>query len=86
MKGESSTWIFEVCFNERKTYVYLAVAKMKNKRVNTHVVYRFGPLAKALEAMYVTHNDFENLFPLELKEKGYDWEGIKDWILTTKTG
>ncbi|MFB5584753.1 hypothetical protein ETJ91_25420 [Bacillus albus] len=71
---------------KERRYVYLAVAKVKNKRVNTHVVYRFGPLAKALEAMYVTHNDFENLFPLELKEKGYDWEGIKDWILPTKTG
>ena len=77
-KGDSSTWIFEVVLTKERRYVYLAVAKKKSKRVNTHIVYSFGPLAKVLEAMYVTRDDFENLFPLELKEKGYDWEGVKD--------
>ncbi len=38
------------------------------------MVYRFGPLEKALETMYKMRGDFENLFPLELKERGYDWE------------
>lgn len=74
-----------VLVKERR-YVYLAVAKKKNKRVHTHIVYRFGPLEKALETMYVMRDDFENLFPLELKEKGYDWEDINDWILSIETG
>jgi hypothetical protein len=33
---------------KERRYVYLAVAKKKNKRVHTHIVYRFGPLEKAL--------------------------------------
>lgn len=36
------------------------------------MVYRFGSLEKALETMYEMRGDFENLFPLELKERGYD--------------
>ncbi len=71
---------------KERRYVYLAVAKKKNKRVHTHIVYRFGPLEKALEVMYVMRDDFENLFPLELKEKGYDWDDINDWILSIETG
>ena len=71
---------------KERRYVYLAVAKKKNKRVHTHIVYRFGPLEKVLETMYVMRDDFENLFPLELKEKGYDWEDINDWILSIETG
>jgi len=71
---------------KERRYVYLAVAEKKNKRVLTHIVYRFGPLEKALEAMYEMRDDFENLFPLELKERGYDWEDINDWILSIETG
>ncbi|PGC14688.1 hypothetical protein COM08_24665 [Bacillus wiedmannii] len=71
---------------KERRYVYLAVAKKKNKRVHTHIVYRFGPLEKALEVMYVMRDDFDNLFPLELKEKGYDWDDINDWILSIETG
>ncbi|HDR8101109.1 TPA: hypothetical protein QCY68_006002, partial [Bacillus cereus] len=43
-------------------------------RVKTHVVYGFGPLEKALETMYGMRDDFENRFPPDLKDKGYDWE------------
>ncbi|HDR4901554.1 TPA: hypothetical protein QCR38_003806 [Bacillus cereus] len=57
---------------KERRYVYLAVAEKKNKRVHTHIVYGFGPLEKALETMYEMCDDFENLFPLELKERGYD--------------
>ncbi len=72
MKGESSTWIFKVCFSERKTVCIFVVGEKKNKKVHTHMVYRFGSLEKALETMYEMRGDFENLFPLELKERGYD--------------
>ncbi|AMR06101.1 hypothetical protein [Bacillus thuringiensis] len=41
--------------------------------------------AQALETMYEMRGDFENLFPLKLKEKGYDWEDINDWILSIET-
>ncbi|SEG53337.1 hypothetical protein SAMN04487919_11226 [Bacillus sp. ok061] len=71
---------------KERRYVYLVVAEKKNKKVHTHMVYRFGPLEKALETMYEMCGDFENLFPLELKERGYDWEDINDWILSIETG
>ncbi|WP_242285096.1 hypothetical protein [Bacillus cereus group sp. BfR-BA-01394] len=71
---------------KERRYVYLAVAEKKNKKVRTHMVYRFGPLEKALETMYEMRDDFENLFPLELKERGYDLEDINDWILSIETG
>ncbi|MBE4941326.1 MULTISPECIES: hypothetical protein [Bacillus cereus group] len=71
---------------KKRQYVYLAVAEKKNKRVHTHIVYGFGPLEKALETMYEMRDDFENFFPLELKERGYDWEDINDWILSIETG
>ncbi|HHT7061267.1 TPA: hypothetical protein ACTZ5S_003665 [Bacillus cereus] len=71
---------------KERRYVYLAVAEKKNKRVKTHIVYRFGPLEKALETMYGMRDDFENCFPLELKDKGYDWEDLNDWILSIETG
>lgn len=74
-----------VLVKERR-YVYLVVAEKKNKKVHTHMVYRFGPLEKALETMYEMRGDFEKLFPLELKERGYDWEDINDWILSIETG
>ena len=67
---------------KERRYVYLVVAEKKNKKVHTHMVYGFGPLEKALETMYEMRDDFENLFPLELKERGYDWEDINDWILS----
>ncbi|EXY04794.1 hypothetical protein P4I81_28980 [Bacillus cereus] len=71
---------------KERRYVYLVVAEKKNKKVHTHMVYGFGPLEKALETMYEMRDDFENLFPLELKERGYDWEDINDWILSIETG
>lgn len=71
---------------KERRYVYLVVAEKKNKKVHTHMVYGFGPLEKALETMYEMRGDFENLFPLELKERGYDWEDINDWILSIETG
>ncbi|HDR4458128.1 MULTISPECIES: hypothetical protein [Bacillus] len=71
---------------KERRYVYLVVAEKKNKKVHTHMVYGFGPLEKALETMYEMRNDFENLFPLELKERGYDWEDVNDWILSIETG
>ncbi|EJR72314.1 hypothetical protein IK7_05955 [Bacillus cereus VD156] len=71
---------------KERRYVYLVVAEKKNKKVHTHMVYGFGPLEKALEIMYEMRDDFENLFPLELKERGYDWEDINDWILSIETG
>ncbi|KXY45501.1 hypothetical protein NST86_29235 [Bacillus sp. FSL L8-0199] len=71
---------------KERRYVYLVVAEKKNKKVHTHMVYRFGLLEKALETMYEMRGDFENLFPLELNERGYDWEDINDWILSIKTG
>ncbi|PFN63924.1 hypothetical protein [Bacillus thuringiensis] len=71
---------------KERRYVYLAVAEKKNKRVHTHIVYGFGPLEKALETMYEMRDDFGNFFPLELKERGYDWEDINDWILSIETG
>ncbi|WP_422425044.1 hypothetical protein [Bacillus sp. PSXD-155] len=71
---------------KERRYVYLVVAEKKNKKVHTHMVYGFGPLEKALETMYEMCDDFENLFPLELKERGYDWEDINDWILSIETG
>lgn len=71
---------------KERRYVYLAVAEKKNKRVKTHIVYRFGPLETALETMYGMRDDFENCFPPELKHKGYDWEDLNDWILSIETG
>lgn len=71
---------------KERRYVYLVVAEKKNKKVHTHMVYGFGPLEKALETMYEMRGDFENLFPLELKERGYDLEDINDWILSIETG
>ncbi|KXY57762.1 hypothetical protein AT278_29910 [Bacillus cereus] len=71
---------------KERRYVYLVVAEKKNKKVHTHMVYRFGPLEKALETMYEMRDDFEKLFPLELKERGYDREDINDWILSIETG
>ncbi|ANC11347.1 MULTISPECIES: hypothetical protein [Bacillus cereus group] len=71
---------------KERRYVYLVVAEKKNKKVHTHMVYGFGPLEKALETMYEMRDDFENLLPLELKERGYDWEDINDWILSIETG
>ncbi|QKH04973.1 hypothetical protein FOC93_01925 (plasmid) [Bacillus cereus] len=71
---------------KERRYVYLAVAEKKNKKVHTHIVYGFGPLEKALETMYEMRGDFEKLFPLELKERGYDWEDINEWILSIETG
>ncbi|OTW84823.1 hypothetical protein H0242_30910 (plasmid) [Bacillus thuringiensis serovar sumiyoshiensis] len=71
---------------KERRYVYLVVAEKKNKKVHTHIVYGFGPLEKALETMYEMRDDFEKLFPLELKESGYDWEDINEWILSIETG
>ncbi|QWH64111.1 hypothetical protein EXW39_28945 (plasmid) [Bacillus mycoides] len=71
---------------KEKRYVYLAVSEKRNKRVNTHILYKFGPMEKALESMYEMRDDFENNFPIELKEKGYDWRDINDWILSIETG
>jgi hypothetical protein len=71
---------------KERRYVYLAVAEKKNKRVKTHIVYRFGPLETALETMYGMRDDFENCFPPEEKDKGYDWEDLNDWILSIETG
>ncbi|HHP1111542.1 TPA: hypothetical protein ACR31Q_005219 [Bacillus thuringiensis] len=71
---------------KERRYVYLAVAEKKNKRVKTHIVYRFDPLETALETMYGMRDDFENCFPPELKDKGYDWEDLNDWILSIETG
>ncbi|KAB2439692.1 hypothetical protein F8161_19790 [Bacillus cereus] len=71
---------------KERRYVYLVVAEKKNKKVHTHMVYGFGPLEKALETMYEMRDDFENIFPLELKERGYDWEDINDWILSIERG
>ncbi|AMR06165.1 hypothetical protein [Bacillus thuringiensis] len=71
---------------KERRYVYLVVAEKKNKKVHTHMVYGFGPLEKALETMCEMRDDFENIFPLELKERGYDWEDINDWILSIETG
>ena len=71
---------------KERRYVYLAVAEKKNKRVKTHIVYRFGPLETALETMYGMRDDFENCFPPELKDKGYDLEDLNDWILSIETG
>lgn len=71
---------------KERRYVYLAVEEKKNKRVKTHIVYRFGPLETALETMYGMRDDFENCFPPELKDKGYDWEDLNDWILSIETG
>ncbi|MDA2111807.1 hypothetical protein P4388_10830 [Bacillus thuringiensis] len=71
---------------KERRYVYLVVAEKKNKKVHTHIVYGFGPLEKALETMYEMRDDFEKLFPLELKERGYDWEDINEWILSIETG
>ncbi|AND11101.1 hypothetical protein P4159_02900 [Bacillus thuringiensis] len=71
---------------KERRYVYLVVAEKKNKKVHTHMLYGFGPLEKALETMYEMRDDFENLFPLELKERGYDWEDINNWILSIETG
>ena len=36
--------------------------------------------------MYGMRDDFEDCFPLELKDKGYDWEDLNDWILSIETG
>ncbi|WP_336770944.1 hypothetical protein [Bacillus bombysepticus] len=71
---------------KKRRYVYLVVAEKKNKQVKTHIIYRFGPLEKALETMYGMRDDFEDCFPLELKGKGYDWEDLNDWILSIETG
>ncbi|GAB6426764.1 hypothetical protein BKK39_28190 [Bacillus cereus] len=71
---------------KERRYVYLVVAEKKNKRVKTHIVYRFGPLETALETMYGMRDDFENCFPAELKDKGYDWEDLNNWILSIETG
>ena len=71
---------------KERRYVYLVVAEKKIKRVKTHIVYRFGPLETALETMYGMRDDFENCFPPELKDKGYDWEDLNDWILSIETG
>ncbi|EOO24971.1 hypothetical protein IIU_06544 [Bacillus cereus VD133] len=71
---------------KERRYVYLAVAEKKNKRVKTHIIYRFGLLETALETMYGMRDDFENCFPPELKDKGYDWEDLNDWILSIETG
>lgn len=71
---------------KERRYVYLAVAEKKNKRVKTHIVYRFGPLEAALETIYGMRDDFEKCFPPELKDKGYDWEDLNDWILSIETG
>lgn len=71
---------------KERRYVYLVVAEKKNKRVKTHVVYGFGPLEKALETIYEMRDDFENRFPPDLIDKGYDWEDLNDWILSIETG
>lgn len=71
---------------KKRRYVYLVVAEKKNKRVKTHILYRFGPLEKALETMYGMRDDFEHRFPSDLKGKGYDWADLNDWILSIETG
>ncbi|MEB8649476.1 hypothetical protein P4388_29200 [Bacillus thuringiensis] len=71
---------------KERRYVYLVVAEKKYKKVHTHIVYRFDPLEKALETKYEMRGDLKNLFPLELKERRYDWEDINDWILSIETG
>ncbi len=55
---------------KERRYVYLVVAEKKNKKIHTHMVYRFGPLEKALETMYEMRGDFENLFPSRIKREG----------------
>ena len=70
---------------KERRYVYLAVAEKKNKRVK-HILYMDSITRKALETMYGMRDDFEDCFPLELKDKGYDWEDLNDWILSIETG
>lgn len=60
-KGEQVPGFLKFVLAKGRRYVYLAVAKKKNKRVHIHIVYRFNPLEKALETMYVMRENVENL-------------------------
>lgn len=65
-------------------YIWLQ-QKRKQTSENTYCI-QIRPTRKALETMYGMRDNFENRFPPELKDKGYDWEDLNDWILSIETG
>ena len=69
-----------------KIYVYLTKALRDNGKKKNITLYKFGRLDNALERMYVWRDDFENKFPAELLNLGYDWNDLHDWILSLETG
>ncbi|PFZ07186.1 hypothetical protein COL60_19405 [Bacillus pseudomycoides] len=69
-----------------KIYVYLTKALRDNGKKKNITLYKFGRLDNALERMYAWRDDFENKFPAELLNLGYDWNDLHDWILSLETG
>ena len=70
------------------TYIYLRKSERVNKNGKSQVVktnlFSFGRVDKALGNMYEWRDDFDK-FPAELKELGYDFEDLMEWILTLET-
>ncbi|MED1560072.1 hypothetical protein [Bacillus paramycoides] len=69
-----------------KLYVYLMKAFRENGKKKNITLYKFGRLDIALENMYAWRDDFEDKFPKELLNMGYDWNDLHDWILSIETG
>lgn len=69
-----------------KLYVYLTKALRENGKKKNITLYKFGRVDIALENMYVWRDDFEDKFPIELLDMGYDWSDLHNWILSLETG
>ena len=66
-------------------YVYLAKGVKENGKKKTITIFGFGKMPLALEKLYSWRNEYE-MFPQELKDMGYDWNDIHDWVLSIETG
>ncbi|WP_255290567.1 hypothetical protein [Bacillus cereus] len=61
-------------------------ALRENGKKKNITLYKFGRLDIALENIYACRDDFEDKFPKELMNMGYDWNDLHDWILSIETG
>lgn len=70
------------------TYINLRKSERVIKNGKSQVIktniFRFGRVEKAIENMYTWRDDFDK-FPKELKDLGYDFDDLQDWILTLET-
>ncbi|PHE46926.1 hypothetical protein COF53_14875 [Bacillus pseudomycoides] len=67
-------------------YVYLAKGIKESGKKKTVTIFGFGKMPNALERLYNWRDEYDSLFPNELKQMNYDWHDLNEWILSLETG